>query len=132
MSGLRMVKNTVKRTKQGWLVVSQNGFQTKKTFHILIELILKEVNKLRAENIPVMVLVDLSRDTGHAAGSEHEAAKVLKVPFELMAIYAPKRKDRLIITALATVHKSRDRVKAFKTLEDAETWLKKFAMSSKN
>lgn len=127
-----MAENTVKRTKHGWLLVTQNGFQTKTTFHLLIDLILKEVDKLRAENTPVMILVDLSQDTGHAAGSELEAAKVLQVPFELMAIFAPKRKDRVIITGIATVHKNRHRVKAFKTLEDAENWLKKFALRTKS
>lgn len=120
-------QNSITLTPQGWLLVTQVGFQDKESFRTLVQLIFIEVERLRAKNKPVIILVDLSQDMGHAKGSETEVAKVLAVPFEIMAIYAPKLKDRFIIKLIAVRNKGNDRVRAFKTKKAAENWLKKFA-----
>lgn len=118
-----MAENFVKIRTDGSLYIVETGYQTRDDIRRLNERVLKEAKRLHAIHKPVLILADLSRITGHDRGSEAEAVATLRVPFDSMAIYAPSRADRLLINTLVILHNSRDRIRTFKTLKEAEDWL---------
>jgi hypothetical protein len=121
-----MSHNVVKRLPSGTLLVVESGYQTGDSIRTLNQQVLSEIKKLRAAHRPALILVDLSGITGHDRGSETEAVKTIRIPFDAMAIFTLRRADRLIINMLVTLNNARDRVRTFRTLPEARAWLEEF------
>lgn len=122
-----MANNIVKRSANGIILVIESGYQTEASIANLNLQVNKEVKGLRAAKKPALILVDLSRITGHDKSAEAEATKTLRIPFDAMAIYTASRAERLMINTLILLHNSRDRVRTFKTVPEATAWLREFA-----
>lgn len=121
-----MANNIVKRSAHGIILVIESGYQTEEGVAGLNLQVSKEVKRLRTAKKPALILVDLTRITGHDKSAEHEAGKTLQIPFDAMAIYTTSRAERLLINMLIVLHNSRDRVRTFKTVPEATAWLREF------
>jgi hypothetical protein len=121
-----MASNSIRRNPDGIVVVVESGYQTAESLKSLNQQVVKEVKRLHAASQPALIFSDLTHITGHDKGAEAEAIQAMRIPFDAMAVYTTSRADRMMITMLVTLHDASERVRTFRTSQDAYAWLETF------
>ncbi len=118
-----MADNDVTVEENGLITVVEKGYQTSADIEQLNRQVAVAIEKIQRSNKSVLILVDMAAITGHEKASEPEALKVLKMPFDLMAMYTTSRTTRLIINTMLAFNYNRANVRVFSSVQPAKQWL---------
>ncbi len=118
-----MAKNLVRIENDGLIMVIESGYQTTADLRQLTADVAAATRKVSSKHNQILILVDLTRMSGNEAGAELEALKVLKVPFDAMAMYTKNKALKILVNTLLAFNYNRKNIRVFNSAKEAKQWL---------
>jgi hypothetical protein len=101
-----------------------HGKQDKWAVHDTIAVFMEHAEDIRAKDLSVKCIVDLSDDIGYDTEARDIAMKEMKTKAVPTAIIGTNAAMQTVINFMVKVAGQSDKYKAFHTIEEGEAWLK--------